>query len=513
MPLNASATCTAQSVRPSPHSRVPSSGSTIHTRSRSSRTGESFDSSDRIASSGRAAARRARIRSLLSRSPSSLVAFARLQLERGARRLRARCRPRARGRPLSSSPARRVVVVVVVLGGGRREQRRGRAAQHARVDRLHEREVDVGAARDERVVAAVEQQQDARVRQPPARFLEAQVDRDGDAAHVADLEVEHDEIGLELGERVAHVLAARDLDDFLARARRTPTAPGRAPTSPRRQPGSSSSVGETRWRARRPIRGSNRSPADLAQRREVVDVAGEIRHVGDRRRIRPAPCTPSTCVPLELGDLAEVGEVLVARRQPRGRALDRRPAPARPRRRAARRVLRRRTSGARGSRSARRSADRCVELAGRRTRASSIASRRGDVTSTNAGFGCREQRLDRERRVAEARLHPFERAEERDDVVDRPPTRRPARPCAGTSAPRRSRPSRYAARRHHQHPEDAVVEQAQEPARRVEEVERVTRRRRVDDDEVEVRRCSWSSCSFSIAMYSCVPPSAPDTLR
>ena len=34
MPLNASATCTAQSVRPSPHSRVPSSGSTIHTRSR-----------------------------------------------------------------------------------------------------------------------------------------------------------------------------------------------------------------------------------------------------------------------------------------------------------------------------------------------------------------------------------------------------------------------------------------------------------------------------------------------
>ena len=35
-------------------------------------------------------------------------------------------------------------------------------------------------------------------------------------------------------------------------------------------------------------------------------------------------------------------------------------------------------------------------------------------------------------------------------------------------------------------PEDPVVEEACEPARRVEEVERVTRRRRVDDDEVEV---------------------------
>ena len=104
----------------------------------------------------------------------------------------------------------------VGLGGRGREQRRGRAAQHARVDRLHEREVDVGAARDERVVAAVEQQQDAGPREAAARLLEAEVDRDRDAAHVADLEVEHHEVGLELGERVAHVLAAGDLDDLLA---------------------------------------------------------------------------------------------------------------------------------------------------------------------------------------------------------------------------------------------------------------------------------------------------------
>ena len=59
-----------------------------------------------------------------------------------------------------------------------------------------------------RIVGAVE---------AAARLLEPQVDRDGDAAHVADLHVEHDEIGVDLGERVAHVLAAGDLDDVLAR--------------------------------------------------------------------------------------------------------------------------------------------------------------------------------------------------------------------------------------------------------------------------------------------------------
>ena len=37
--------------------------------------------------------------------------------------------------------------------------------------------------------------------EPAARLLEAQVDRHRDAAHVADLQVEHDEIGVELGER------------------------------------------------------------------------------------------------------------------------------------------------------------------------------------------------------------------------------------------------------------------------------------------------------------------------
>src|SRR5215831_17670331 len=52
-PRSHSATCTAQSLRPgSPYSLVPSSGSTIHTRSAASRAGSSRPSSERMASPG-----------------------------------------------------------------------------------------------------------------------------------------------------------------------------------------------------------------------------------------------------------------------------------------------------------------------------------------------------------------------------------------------------------------------------------------------------------------------------
>ena len=65
-----SATCTAQSSRPGmPYSRVPSSGSMIHTRSADSRAGESTDSSDSTASSGRASASPASSNSFASWSP------------------------------------------------------------------------------------------------------------------------------------------------------------------------------------------------------------------------------------------------------------------------------------------------------------------------------------------------------------------------------------------------------------------------------------------------------------
>ena len=96
------------------------------------------------------------------------------------------------------------------------EQRLGGAAQRARVDRLHEHGFDIGARGEEAVGLTVEQQEDRRVREPPARLLVAQVDRDRDAAHVGDLHVEHDEIGIVLAHRALHVLAPGHLDHLLA---------------------------------------------------------------------------------------------------------------------------------------------------------------------------------------------------------------------------------------------------------------------------------------------------------
>src|SRR5215831_10597279 len=70
-PRSQSATWTAQSVRPgSPNSLVPSSGSTIHTRSAASRARSSRPSSDSTASPGRRAASPATRNSCESRSPA-----------------------------------------------------------------------------------------------------------------------------------------------------------------------------------------------------------------------------------------------------------------------------------------------------------------------------------------------------------------------------------------------------------------------------------------------------------
>ncbi len=56
------------------------------------------------------------------------------------------------------------------------------------------------------------------VGQPAGRGLEPQVDRHRDATHVGDLHVEHDDVGLVVLHRLAHVLAARDLDHTLTGA-------------------------------------------------------------------------------------------------------------------------------------------------------------------------------------------------------------------------------------------------------------------------------------------------------
>ena len=142
------------------------------------------------------------------------------------------------------------------------------------VDGLHEREIDVGAPGDERVVATVEEQQDAGAGQPSPRLFEPQVDRDRNAAHVADLEVEDHEIGFDPGERVAHVLAARDLHDFLARADERRPHLVANPLGVGGYEDCGHRVGSLDRN-----RGADEKPADLPQRGEVVR-----RHARDRAR-------------------------------------------------------------------------------------------------------------------------------------------------------------------------------------------------------------------------------------
>ena len=72
-PRSHRATCTAQSLRRgSPYSRVPSSGSTIHTRSWRWRRGSSAPSSESSASSGRAEISSAAMKAWAVASPSSI---------------------------------------------------------------------------------------------------------------------------------------------------------------------------------------------------------------------------------------------------------------------------------------------------------------------------------------------------------------------------------------------------------------------------------------------------------
>ena len=89
-----------------------------------------------------------------------------------------------------------------------------------------------------------------------------------------------------------------------------------------------------------------------------------------------------------------------------------------------------------------------------------------------------------QRPLAEAVLHALERLKEGDRVLH----------DLGADDPRDGPQERLRGdvdglqvrtRRHHQQAEEAVVEETGESPRRVEEVERVPRRRRVDDDEVE----------------------------
>ena len=116
--------------------------------------------------------------------------------------------------------------------------------------------------------------------------------------------------------------------------------------------------------------------------------------------------------------------------------------------------------------------------------ASSTMSRRGAVTKTNAVDSSAQQVEHLGGTIPESLLHAVERLEERrciaydvaaDDLRHRAQERL-RRDVDGLDDP---------AGRRHQDAVEAVVEEAREAAGRLEEVERVAGRRRVDDDQVE----------------------------
>ena len=108
----------------------------------------------------------------------------------------------------------------------------------------------------------------------------------------------------------------------------------------------------------------------------------------------------------------------------------------------------------------------------------------GEVTIRNVVAGSVEQRADAPRALGEAVDHPAERAEEHRQVlqqVDAGDALEHREHDAGAAAEisRRSRGPQ-------EDPDRAALEEAREPAGRVEEVERVARRRRVEHEQVVV---------------------------
>ena len=83
----------------------------------------------------------------------------------------------------------------------RYEPRGHGAPQAERVQRLDQPTVGFGPAGEEDVGLSIEQDQDAALVEPSGALLEAQVEAGGDAAHVADLQVEQDDVGVDLGHR------------------------------------------------------------------------------------------------------------------------------------------------------------------------------------------------------------------------------------------------------------------------------------------------------------------------
>ena len=455
MPSTTSATCTAQSVRPaSPHSRVPSSGSTIHTRSRVEprRVVLRLLGEDRVVGSVLAQERRGSGRCLA-------VAFAR------------RCRPRARSsqqeaRRRGARPRRRARDRPSCVGLRLRPVRGSSSCFAARRSTpastgFTSIDVDVGAA--------------ARGTRRPRGRAAAGSSRGGsrppDSSSRRSIATATPPMLPICMSRTTRSGSSRRTASRTSWPRVTSTTRWSGPTNAART-WSRTHCASAATRivvliAGQPSSCAGRDPpmsslADLVQRGEVVDVAREVRARTRRSRRAERVRAARRGARARARDLAEVGEVVVAR----GRAaraagsavvLGAQRVGAR---RAARRAPRRRTRDARGSRSARRPPGR-----GRASRSAKnsrlfhrVAPRRRDEHERGRRVG--EQLLDRERarRGSPSSMPSNARKNATTSSITSEPTTRATvrrNVCTATLATLQVR-----ARRHHQQPEDAVVEQA-----------------------------------------------------
>ena len=225
--------------------------------------GSSFDSSDRIASSGRCSRRNGRIRSSAWRSPSAPVPpAARSCSNNVAGAARGLGRERVvvhRGLRLRLRPVR-ARAAVSPLGAARPRRPASRASRRRRPGGR-------GTCRRRGRAAA-----GSSARQPVGRLFEPQVERGRDAAHVADLEVEHDEIGLLVGDGPPHVLATGHFDNTLVGADERGAYLVAHPLRIGGNAGSSWPSISSSWTL------AEQYLPDLVERLEVVHVTREIRH-------------------------------------------------------------------------------------------------------------------------------------------------------------------------------------------------------------------------------------------
>ena len=182
-----------------------------------------------------------------------------------------------------------------------------------------------GAAGQEAVGLPVEEEQDRHVGEAAARLLQPEVEGHGHAAHVADLQVDDDEVGLPAGHDVADVVAPLDLDDLEA-------GPAQGGPDVVADPVGVAGHQDGRHGRRLPVASrAVRSGGGCRAEQVAPDLgqAGDVAHL-HLAAAAPArsgtgpdrPFQPLEVAALPLRQLDEVGQVGVELAQPAGRRAD-----------------------------------------------------------------------------------------------------------------------------------------------------------------------------------------------